>query len=399
MDPLFTEPELFLTPEGNFPGDSGNRRMQASPPTRVDVVVPVHNHEEMTRQFLDSLKAYTDRPYRLIVVDNGSEALPESLIDGFEDAVILRSDENLGYAGGCNLGIAHGSNPLVMVCNNDLVLTKGWMSRMIDALSGDEQIAAVAPCTNYGVEDQEVDIGTFMDVQGMHRQADLFAARYPGLVEDVHFVTGMCLLLKRDVLDEIGTFDERFGWGNFEDNDLCLRIKNKGLRIVVARDVFVYHLGNRTFKALKIDYGKQLSENEALFSEKWKDNRYIEGIYLEREGNLKAALRAYLNCLKQGDPNPESLLHAGSILLTMGKFNSAARSFRQYIEKCPDSTRARLGLGWSLYLGGDRRQGATLLHAVMSRRFVRDEIKANIKEFMENIEAANPSSWNEYAKV
>ncbi|MFH1999471.1 MAG: glycosyltransferase [Planctomycetota bacterium] len=399
MDPIFPEPELFLTPEGAFPQGLACRRLTQDAVQKVDIVVPVHGQEEMTRQFLESLKAFTDHPYRLIVVDNGSKDLDASLVEGFEDSLLIRSRENLGFAGGCNKGISEGRHPLVVVCNNDLIMTRGWLSRMVHALTSDPAIAVVAPCTNFGVETQEVDIGNFWDVESMHQRAQAFVAHYSRLVEDVSLVSGMCLLMKREILDRIGSFDERFGLGNFEDNDLCVRIKNQGLRIVVARDVFIYHLGNRTFQAMELDYKNLLETNHALFAEKWRHDHHIQGNRFEKEGDLERALRAHMTSLKEGCLNPEPLLHAGLILLSLGKFSAAARSFRQYIERCPNSTRARLGLGWAIYLGGDKRQGVSLMHAVLRHRYVREEVRKSIKEFTERMEAENPFSWNQYVKV
>lgn len=362
--------------EGNH---RAHRRLDTLP---VDIVVPVHNEEDLTRQFLASLKKETTHPYRLILVDNGSEALPKSLIQDFEDALWVRCDENLGFSGGSNAGIRAGNNPLVAVLNNDLLLTPGWLTRLHDALLRAPNIGAAAACSNYAIDDQQVEIGFFNDTESMQAKAAAFTKRNARLIEDVPFVSGMCLLMKRELLERTGLFDEQYGPGNFEDNDLCLRIKQKGQRIVVARDVFVYHIGNRTFRQLGIDYQAQMSKNHALFLAKWKHDPYVRGCQLENKGDLDGALQCFLKSMKEGDPNPEPFLRTGFILLSAGRYETAARAFLQYITQCPDATRARLGLGSAYYLAGETQKGMSLIQAIFRRRYVRDDIKKSIQKMI-----------------
>ncbi|MHC4944561.1 MAG: glycosyltransferase [Planctomycetota bacterium] len=359
-------------------------------------MVPVHNEQEVTRQFLESLRDHTNHPYRLILVDNGSANLSRSLIEGFPDALWIRCSENLGFAGGCNAGIRAGGNPLVVVANNDLILTRGWLTRLVNALCQGEDVAAAAACSNYSIEDQQVDIGPFWDEESMHLKAGAFAKRHARLIEDVPFASGMCLLIKRKVLDRTGLFDERYGPGNFEDNDLCLRIKNLGLRIVVARDVFVYHLGNRTFRHLGIHYERQIEKNQTIFRSKWKDDPYVQGSCLENEGARDGALHCYLEAMKQGTANPEPLFRTGFILLSLGQFDTAGLCFRQYIDRCPDSTRARLGLGCAMLLGGKTREGRSLIQAVFRQRYVREDLKNNIQNMIHSL---SPVPCKEHAGV
>lgn len=352
-------------------------------PFAVDIIVPVHDQVDMTRNFLESLKRCTTHPFRLILVDNGSKELPDSLIDGFEDALLIRNSENLGFAGGCNAGLRAGDNPLVAVLNNDLILTRGWLDRMVKALMRESNIAAAAPLTNYSAGYQQVDIAPYADEEGMHERARAFTERNKGRIEDIDFATGMCLLMRRDVLSRMKGFDERFGKGNFEDNDLCLRLKNKGLRIVLALDVFIYHLGNRTFQSLKIDYEKQLRRNEEIFHEKWKDDPYVEGCRLHQSGDLVAALKSYLKALQGPASNPEPLFRIGVILLEQERFEAAAKAFRQHLKACPESTRSRIGIAQALLRGERPHEGAALLRAVLRGRYLKEKDREALEKMVE----------------
>jgi GT2 family glycosyltransferase len=91
------------------------------------------------------------------------------------------------------------------------------------------------------------------------------------------------LLTRREVIARIGGLDERFGSGNFEDDDFCIRAAQVGFRARIALDVFIHHTGGQTFKAAKIDYRESLLRNWELFKAKWgipADTPYEKGYRL-----------------------------------------------------------------------------------------------------------------------
>ena len=69
-------------------------------------------------------------------------------------------------------------------------------------------------------------------------------------------LTGCCLLVRREVLQKVGAFDERYGIGFFEDDDWCIRAREAGFELLVALNVFIHHFGSRTFAGLAIDCQK-----------------------------------------------------------------------------------------------------------------------------------------------
>src|SRR5438552_11313740 len=98
---------------------------------------------------------------------------------------------------------------------------------------------------------------------------------WPGSTKAVQLdrLTGFCLLVRREVLDKIGGFDERYGVGFFDDDDLCVRAREAGFRLLVAQNVFIHHFGSRTFRGLGIDCEKQLASNFERFKDKWGAER------------------------------------------------------------------------------------------------------------------------------
>src|SRR5262249_20880414 len=100
-----------------------------------------------------------------------------------------------------------------------------------------------------------------------------FAARrrqeYARKAMQVDRLTGFCLLVRREVLDRVGGYDEQYGLGFFDDDDLCVRAQEAGCRLLVGLNVFVHHFGSRTFAGLGIDCGQQLRANFERFRQKW----------------------------------------------------------------------------------------------------------------------------------
>jgi glycosyltransferase involved in cell wall biosynthesis len=80
---------------------------------------------------------------------------------------------------------------------------------------------------------------------------------------------GFCLFIKRELLDHIGLLDERFGIGLFDDDDLSLRTRRAGYRLLYTHGVFVHHFGSKTFQALGVDAGQMLDRNWEQFRDKW----------------------------------------------------------------------------------------------------------------------------------
>jgi cellulose synthase/poly-beta-1,6-N-acetylglucosamine synthase-like glycosyltransferase len=113
---------------------------------------------------------------------------------------------------------------------------------------------------------------------------------------ETEFLSGFCLLTKRQVVDDIGGFDEQFLIGNYEDDDYCLRAQLAGYKLLVAQDTYVHHFGSATFQGENIDFSEQLQSNWELFKKKWKlpedleppsQSRYNYDKWIKQQGSKK----------------------------------------------------------------------------------------------------------------
>jgi GT2 family glycosyltransferase/Tfp pilus assembly protein PilF len=230
---------------------------------------------ECTRLCLESVLRHTRHPYELIIVDNGSsDGTPELLQEvrsrpGPVRVDIIRNETNVGFPAGCNQGLARARGRYLALLNNDTVVTPHWLDGLIAwSLHDWPAIGLVGAVCNYAPDAQGIRAG-YSSLDDL----DTFAAKrreqFRGKFLPVNRLTGFCLLLRREVLERIGQFDERYGIGFFDDDDMGLRAREHGFRLLVALDVYIHHFGSRTFKRLGIDTRKQLLKNFDLFREKW----------------------------------------------------------------------------------------------------------------------------------
>ncbi|MBP3957826.1 glycosyltransferase [Gemmata sp. G18] len=240
----------------------------------VSLVVLCCNELEVTRLCVASVLAHTRAPYELILVDNGStDGTPAYLdalvgVPGPARVVVVHNPENRGYPAGVNQGLGAARGAFLVLLNNDVVVTPGWLDRLVRCATAGARPGLAGAVTNYAPPPQLVEPG-YADLTGLDAFAAARATAFAGRTLDVPRLTGFCLLVPRLVFEHIGRLDEGFGLGFFDDDDLCLRARRAGFGLAVALDCYVHHFGSTTFRGLGVDTGKQLTENLALYRAKW----------------------------------------------------------------------------------------------------------------------------------
>jgi GT2 family glycosyltransferase len=131
-------------------------------------------------------------------------------------------------------------------------------------------VGLVGPLTNCASGYQQIE-ASYSDLACLDGFAWEHAKKHIGQRLDVDRLIGFCLLIRREVIDQVGLLDERFGVGNFEDDDYCRRARDSGWRLVVARDAYIHHFGHRSFDAAGVDLNALLEKNKRIYDEKWGD--------------------------------------------------------------------------------------------------------------------------------
>lgn len=253
--------------EGSQGGISAGEK-SSRPLGLTSIVILAWNQLFYTRMCIESVRRYTDVPYELILVDNGSTDGTGEYFDSIPGAVVIKNPENRGFAAGCNQGIRAARGDYILLLNNDTVVSYNWLSNLINCLESNPEIGIVGPVSNY-VSGVQLISTKYQSLEEMHQFAREFNRPDPSRWFDTERLVGFCMLIRRSVIDRIGLLDEDFGIGNFEDDDYCLRARKAGFRLVCAGDTFVHHFGNKTFAGNKVDLDSLLAENRIKFCRKW----------------------------------------------------------------------------------------------------------------------------------
>lgn len=241
----------------------------------TSIVILTYNQLEYTIQCIDSIRKYTEEgTYELIVIDNKStDGTPEWLSQQ-DDVVCVLNDRNEGFPKGCNQGIALAKGENVLLLNNDVIVTPRWLELLLDCLYSDERIGAVGPVTNNMSNMQQIEV-PYTTIDEMFVFADQYNRGTQSANESHEAyeyrlrLMGYCLLIKKDIIDQIGLLDERFTPGNFEDDDFCFRMIEAGYYLVLCKNVFIHHYGSVSFGAQNEKYMALLNTNKQKFVEKW----------------------------------------------------------------------------------------------------------------------------------
>ncbi len=231
----------------------------------IDIVMPVYGGLNYVKDAVRSIVRHTSVPFRLIVVDDSdcdvTYAALEEIADWDARIELLRNETNLGFVKTANRGMQAATSKYVCLINSDIIVTEGWLSRMLRCAESDERIAAVNPMSNMCVN-LSVAMAPGLNLNTMSRRLSQVSRRdYP----DITTAVGYCMLIRRKWLRFLGCFDEIFGAGYCEESDFCMRLTEEGLRIVAAEDAFVYHKGSGSFGTWIERYRK----NRVIFDQRW----------------------------------------------------------------------------------------------------------------------------------
>lgn len=236
----------------------------------TSIIILTYNNLDYNIQCIESIRSYTEKnTYEIVVVDNGSSDGTREWLSIQSDLKLVFPDENTGFPKGCNLGIqvAEKNNDILLL-NNDIVVTPNWINNLRTCLYSDENIGAVGPITNYAWNNQAIPV-PYDFIQDMVSFAETINKSDSSKWEQKVKLIGFCILIKRKVLDTIGLLDERFSPGNYEDDDICMRIIEAGYKLFLCNDCFIHHYGNVTFKKEPEKFNNVLAVNSEKFREKW----------------------------------------------------------------------------------------------------------------------------------
>lgn len=221
----------------------------------LSVIIVNYGTQEMTRQVIEAfLLKEPGLECEIILVDNKSrEELDEQAFLDYP-VKILKNRKNLGFAQAVNRGLRTSRGEYVLLLNSDAFVQAGSISAMLQYLSENPEIAALGPKMLFPDGSYQISAGFFPDFLGeVLRITGLYKlipySTFLGqnrqelkkdIIREVDWVSGGCMLVRRDVLARVGGFDRKFFLG-VEDIDFCYQAKQAGYKIVYMPTVKVVH--------------------------------------------------------------------------------------------------------------------------------------------------------------
>lgn len=238
----------------------------------VTIVIPTRAARELCRSCLHGIRRSTAwGRLSIVVVDDGSEdGTAEMLREeaGHEPRLsVIRLGERGGFARACNAGLERARGDFVVLLNDDTVVGPGWLSRLVAHLERDAKLGLVCPVTNQIANEARIEV-SYESLEEMERLARARALAHAGELTETSFVALFCAAARVDVLR--GGLDERYELGMFEDDDLSMALRQRGLRLGIARDAFVHHVGQATLSELgDAEYLSLWEANKKRLEDKW----------------------------------------------------------------------------------------------------------------------------------
>ena len=217
----------------------------------VHLVTILYRSGESLPSFLDSLQAQDLRNWRLHVIDNAS---PDNSLQVVKEHIdprisVIKNEKNLGFAKAANQGfraaIAAGGEFFVLI-NNDTAFSSDFPRRLV-AVRSELPGSVIAPRVMQRAQpDKAWYAGGSLDNGWVFNNIhDEYNATDGSAAVEVDFAPGCCLGIGRDVLCQIGLFDESF-FVYWEDVDFCMRLKNNGVKIFYVPEPFLLHSGGES---------------------------------------------------------------------------------------------------------------------------------------------------------
>jgi GT2 family glycosyltransferase len=267
----------------------------------LSIIIVSWNVQEYLHRCLNSLRAEVAPGLRheIIVVDNNSSDHTTAMLTrDFPKVTLIRNEDNLGFARANNQGIEISRGKFVMLLNPDTEVKKGCISTLISFLQSHDRVGVVGPkLLNLDGTTQAAGVNfpslanSLLGYFRLKREVTgtyFIHANQPIMV---NALVGACLLVRREVIEQVGGFDENY-FMYVEEADWCYRVQNRGWQICYVPEAQVYHRKGGSAKHVPLETYIRLREGRILFLLKHKGR--AQAILLGLGYTINAFLRSLL---------------------------------------------------------------------------------------------------------
>lgn len=238
---------------------------------RISVITVNYNGLALTEALIASLRARIAEPPQIVVVDNGSERDEAAqLRERYPDVTVLRSEENLGFAGGNNLGIAAATGAYLLFLNNDTEVGDDTLHHLCQTLDEDPSIGAVCPKIRFFAPPRNIQFAGYTPLTPVTLRNALIGFGCPddGGFDTPHetpYAHGAAMMVRREAVERAGRMPEEY-FLYYEELDWSVRIREAGYRIAYDPRCTVFHKESATTGQASPLRTYYLTRNRLLFA-------------------------------------------------------------------------------------------------------------------------------------
>jgi len=236
----------------------------------VSIITVNYNQADVTCQMLESLKKLTYPNIEVIVVDNGSNEDPTDKIrNAFPSTKIIVSKQNLGFAGGNNLGIVVSKGEYLFFVNNDTELTTDIIENLLAAFKKNIKIGVASPKIYYYDQPKMIQYAGYTPINPCTArnstigQFEIDNGQY-NLPHPTPYAHGAAMMVSREAINKGGMMPECF-FLYYEEFDWCEKIRNAGFEIYYQPEATIYHKESVSVGKLSSMKTYYLTRNRILF--------------------------------------------------------------------------------------------------------------------------------------
>lgn len=253
---------------------------------KLSIITVNYNGYNDTCELIESLEKHVSIEYELIVVDNGSKRNEATLLqEKYPHIVAIRSEKNLGFAGGNNIGIRASKGEYIFLLNNDTFVEEDTFGFLIQKLESDKKIGVVSPKIRFAMDDRHVQFAGYTPLTRITLRNSLIGYDSPDdgsfdLSAPTAYTHGAAMMLKREVIDNVGLMPELY-FLYYEELDYCSMISRKGYTLWYEPRSTVFHKESRSTGFNSPFRMMYLTRNRLLFAYRnlFGADKYISILY------------------------------------------------------------------------------------------------------------------------
>ena len=241
----------------------------------ISIITVNYNGLNLTVELLDSIRQLSYKNVEIFVVDNASIDNPQSFFnDQYPEVKFIRSENNLGFAGGNNLAVKEAKGDFLFFINNDAEITEGCIDKLIELFQQQPKLGIASPLLCYfnANPKENPDLIQYAGSTHLHPmtarnltigEKEINKGQY-NEPRPTAYAHGAAMMVKREVIDNVGVMFEDF-FLYYEELDWCERIRRAGYEIWIEPRAKIYHKESVTVGAMSPLKTYYLNRNRIYF--------------------------------------------------------------------------------------------------------------------------------------